>query len=83
MPKFDAHGELNFVQKDIIKKAIKSPGRIFTALEVSVDYDISANTARKYLKDLVNYKILGNYKDGRTISYISPENLHNILKKAK
>lgn len=75
--------KLNFVQKDIIKKAIKSPGRIFTALEVSVDYDISANTARKYLKDLVNYKILGNYKDGRTISYISPENLHNILKKAK
>ncbi|MDQ7047265.1 MAG: Fic family protein [Sulfurovum sp.] len=73
--------KLNFVQKDIIKKAIKSPGRIFTALEVSVDYDVSANTARTYLKNLVSYKILGNYKDGRTIAYISPANLHELLKK--
>ncbi len=75
--------KLNFVQKDIIKKAIKGPGRVFTANEVLVDYDISANTARKYLNELVQYKILRNYKDGRTISYISPENLHGILKKAK
>ena len=72
--------KLNFVQKDIIKKAIKSPGRIFTALEVSVDYDVSANTARKYLNELVKYKILANYKDGRTIAYIAPENLHALLK---
>jgi Fic family protein len=68
--------QLNFVQKDIIKKAVKSPGRVFTANEVSVDYDISPNTARKYLNELVNYKILGSYKDGRTIVYIAPANLH-------
>ena len=75
--------QLNFTQKDIIKKAIQSPGRIFTAIEISVDYDISANSARKYLNALVKYKILGNYKDGRTIAYIAPANLQEILKKAK
>ena len=75
--------DLNFTQKDIIKKAIKNPGRVFTALEVSADYDISANTARKYLNELVKYKILANYKDGRTILYIAPANLQDILKKAK
>ena len=72
--------QLNFVQKDIIKKAIKSPGRVFTGLEISVDYDIAPTTARKYLNALVKYKILANYKDGRTIAYIAPANLHDILK---
>lgn len=75
--------QLNFVQKDIIKKAIKNPGRVFTGLEISVDYDIAPTTARKYLNELVKYKILANYKDGRTISYIAPANLHELLKKAK
>ena len=73
-------GKLNFIQKDIIKKAIKSPGRVFRANEVSVDYDISANTARKYLNELVKYKVLISAKDGRQIRYIAPENLHKILK---
>ena len=71
---------LNFVQKDIVKKAIKSPGKIFTGLEIAADYDISPTTARKYLNDLVKYKILANYKDGRTIAYIAPADLINILK---
>jgi Fic family protein len=74
--------KLNFMQKDIIKKAIKNPGRKFTANEVSVDYDISANTARKYLNELVKYKILIGAKDGRTKAYIAPANLHELLKKA-
>ncbi len=75
--------QLNFVQKDIIKKAIKNPGRVFNGLEISVDYDIAPTTARKYLNELVKYKILANYKDGRTIAYIAPANLHDILQKAK
>ena len=74
------HEKLNFVQKDIIKKAIKNPGRVFTGLEISADYDIAPTTARKYLKALVKYKILANYKNGRTIAYIAPANLHEILK---
>jgi len=73
---------LNFVQKDIIQKAIKNPGRIFTALEIRADYGIAPTTARKYLKELAEHKILVYYKDGKTIAYIAPENLHDILKKA-
>ncbi|MBU1667581.1 Fic family protein [bacterium] len=72
--------KLNFIQKNIVKKAIKHPGRIFTANEVAVDYDISANTARKYLNEMSKSKLLGSYKDGRTIAYIAPENLYEILK---
>ena len=71
---------LNFVQKDIIKKAIKNPGRVFTGLEIASDYDIAPTTARKYLKGLVKYKILANYKDGRTIAYIAPADLGDALK---
>jgi Fic family protein len=71
---------LNFVQKDIIKKAIKNPGRVFTGLEISADYDISPTTARKYLNELVSYKILASYKDGKTKAYIAPANLHEIIK---
>ncbi|MCB4760565.1 MAG: Fic family protein, partial [Sulfurovum sp.] len=73
-------GKLNFIQKDIIKKAIKNPGRIFTANEILVDYDISANTARKYLNELVKYKILVGAKDGRLVTYIAPDNVYDILK---
>ena len=71
---------LNFIQKDIIKKSIKNPGRVFTALEVAADYDISANTARKYLNAMAKSKLLASYKDGRTTSYIAPANLYEILK---
>lgn len=72
---------LNFVQKDIVKKAIKNPGRVFTGLEIAADYAISPTTARKYLKELVEYKILGNYKNGRTVAYIAPANLGDTLRK--
>jgi Fic family protein len=72
--------KLNFVQKDIVKKSIKNPGRIFSAQEISVDYDIAINTARTYLTKLVEYKILAHYKDGKTKAYIAPANLYDILK---
>ena len=79
----DLKKKLNFIQKDIIKIAIKNPGKIFKANEVSVDYDISINTARTYLTRLLEYKILSSYKDGRTKAFIAPANLHELLKKAK
>jgi len=71
--------KLNFVQKDIMKNALKHPGRVFTAFEVSADYDLSPTTARKYLKELVEYKILARYKEGKTMMYIAPANLYDIL----
>ena len=71
--------KLNFVQKDIVKKALKTPGRIFTAKEISVDYDVSANSARKYLNELAKYKILITAKNGKTISYIAHSDIRMVL----
>ncbi|MCB4763961.1 MAG: Fic family protein [Sulfurovum sp.] len=70
---------LNFIQKDIVKKAIKNPGRIFTSKEIMFDYDKTANTARKYLNELVDYKILASIKNGNTKGYIAPSNIREIL----
>lgn len=71
---------LNFVQKDIIKKGTKEPGRIFTAKEISSSYEISENTARSYLNKLVEHKLLLPTKDGRTKLYFAPSDLMNRLK---
>jgi len=66
---------LNFIQKDLIKKAVKEPGRVFTAKEVSSSYSISANTARNHLNVLVQQKLFFSTKDGRTVIYIAPSDL--------
>ena len=71
--------KLNFIQKDIIKKAIKNPGVIFVANEIALDYSISPTTARKYLNELVEHKLLVNFKNGRTIAYIAPANITDAL----
>ena len=70
---------LNFIQKNIVKKAIKNPGRVFTSNEIVSDYDISENTARKYLNELVKHKILASYKEGRRVNYIAPSTIREIL----
>ena len=75
----DIGRDLNFVQKDIVKKAIKEAGRIFIVKEISNDYDISENTARTYLKMLVKNRILIEYKDGRSMGYIAPSNLREVF----
>ena len=71
---------LNFIQKDILKKAMKSPGRIFTSKEIAHEYDKSLNSARKYLNELVEYKTLAIIKNGKTKEYIA---LSNILEELK
>jgi Fic family protein len=67
--------ELNFQQKDIIKKALKTPGRVFAVSEISKDYDVSDNSARKYLKHLADSKLLLTTKSGRETLYIAPADL--------
>ncbi len=72
---------LNFIQKDIIKKAIKNPGRTFSAKEIATDYDKSLNSARKYLNDLTKHKILALTAQGKTKLYIAPSNIRGVLEK--
>ena len=70
---------LNFIQKNIVKKVMKHPGRIFTVKEISNFYDVSENTARKYLKELEKYKILAAVKEGRRVQYIALANVREVL----
>jgi len=72
--------KLNYVQKDVLKKSLKSPGRQFKSDEIIIDYDVTANTARKYLNDLVKYKLLVQSKEGKHKVYIAPANLLEIIK---
>mgnify|MGYP001049760038 CR=1 FL=1 len=71
--------KLNFIQKDLIKKAVKEPGRIFSAKEISNSYTISANTARAYLAKLAELKLFLTTKDGKTLIYIAPSDLLSKL----
>ncbi|WP_064791878.1 Fic family protein [Shewanella woodyi] len=73
-------GELNFVQKDLIKKGTKEPGRVFTVKEVASSYGIAENTSRGYLNKLVGQKLLLPTKDGRTVLYFAPSDLMKRLK---
>ena len=70
---------LNFIQKDIVKKAMKNPGRLFTVKEITNAYDISENTARKYLKLLTGYKLFASLKEGRTVKYVALADIKNVL----
>ncbi|MEE4463168.1 Fic family protein, partial [Azotobacter chroococcum] len=74
---------LSFVQKDLIKKAAREPGRIFTAREVAKSYDITDNTARTHLNQLVDLKLLLATKDGRKVLYIAPADLQRRLGRKK
>ncbi len=69
----------NFIQKDIIKKAIKEAGKVFVAKEIANEYDISENSARKYLNELAQYKLLQTSKRGKTIIYIATNDIRNRL----
>lgn len=71
--------KLNFVQKDLIKKGTKEPGRIFKVKEISSSYSISENTARGYLNELVTLKLLLQTKDGRAVLYFAPADLKSRL----
>lgn len=75
--------QLNFIQKDLVKKAVKEPGRIFTAKEVSNSYSVSQNTARSYLNSLIDKKLFLSSKDGRTVIYIAPSDLISKLNNPK
>ncbi len=72
---------LNFIQKNIVKKAMKNPGRVFTVKEIGNAYEVSDNTARKYLKKLSEYKLLAPLKEGRMVKYIALADIKDVLEK--
>jgi Fic family protein len=71
--------KLNFIQKNIVKKAMKNPGRLFTIKEISNAYEVSETTARKYLKLLATYKLLAPLKEGRVTKYVALADIKDVL----
>ncbi|QPB42677.1 Fic family protein [Rodentibacter haemolyticus] len=72
--------KLNNRQIGILQKAVKENGYIFTAKEISNEYGISENTARKDLNTLLKLNLLGQFKIGQTMGYISPNDLIERLR---
>lgn len=73
----------NFIQKDIVKKAIKEAGKVFITKEIANEYDISENSARKYLNELAKHKLLFTSKKGKSIMYIATNDIRNMLVRSK
>lgn len=63
--------DLNFRQIHLLKKVLRSPGRLFIAKEVKNDFDVSEGTARADLEKLVKLKLLAKTKEGKTHYYVA------------
>jgi len=74
------HKRLNYRQGHLLKKALRNPGRVFTAKEVLHDYDVSEGTARSDLEKLHKLKVLGKLKDGKAHLYISREDAGDAIR---
>jgi Fic family protein len=76
--------KLNWEQLEVLKKAVRSPGREFTAKQMSDDFGITSNTARKYLNELVDLDLLvqSTKKIGKAVIYLAPANLKSKLNKS-
>ena len=67
---------------EILKEALRNPGREFTSRQVANNFEVTEKTARKYLNDLVDQDLLvsAQSRQGRTRLYLAPENLQQRLK---
>jgi Fic family protein len=76
--------KLNWEQLEILKEAVRSPGREFTAKQMSDDFGVTSNTARKYLNELVELDLLvqSTKKIGKAVVYLAPANLKSKLNKS-
>jgi Fic family protein len=76
--------KLSWEQLETLKEAVRSPGREFTAKQMSDDFEITANTARKHLNKLVDLNLLveSTTKIGKAVVYLAPANLRSKLNKS-
>ncbi len=73
---------LKRVELEILKEAVRTPGKEFTVKQVATDFEVAENTARSYLNKLVEKDLLvqAKSKKERTVLYLSPSNLKSKLK---
>lgn len=74
---------LNYRQGHLLKKVVRNPGRIFTSKELTHDYDVSENTARKDLEKLASMKALAKIQEGKSFLYVARSDAAENLKKVK
>jgi Fic family protein len=67
---------------EILKEAVRNPGREFICKQVAIDFGTTENTARSYLNVLSDKNLLikAQSKAGKTVIYVSPANLRERLK---
>lgn len=73
--------KLSYRQGHFLKKVLQHPGRIFTPKELTHDYDVSENTARKDLEKLVGMKVLFQVEEGKGYLYVAREDAQANLEK--
>ncbi|MBN6071293.1 Fic family protein [Aggregatibacter actinomycetemcomitans] len=72
--------KLNDRQIQILQKAVKEKGYLFTAKEISTEYGVAESTARNDLKILYDLTLLTSFKSGNAMIYVAPNNLLQQLK---
>ena len=76
---YNIHQQLNSRQIQMLEKANEENGKIFTIQEMSNNFGISYNTAKSDLSKLAELNILIPIKSGKSMQYISPNDLLNKL----
>lgn len=74
--------KLKTSQLELLKEAVKEPGKVFTSKQVATQFDISENTARSHLNALVeaNLLVIAKANAGKSVLYVAPANLQAKLK---
>lgn len=69
--------KLKTMQLEILKAAVKEPGKIFTSKQVATLFNVTENTARSHLNALVeaNLLVVAKANVGKSILYVAPANL--------
>ncbi len=71
-------------QLEILKEAVREPGKEFTSTQVALDCGVTENTARSYLNGLVSADLLfaAKSKNGKMIHYLAPATLKDKLRRS-
>lgn len=72
---------LNYRQGQLLRKVLRSPGRLFTVKEIKNTFGITENTARADLQLLMKMKALVPTQEGKTVHYIARADAAEQLKK--
>lgn len=72
---------LNYRQGQLLRKILRSPGRLFTVKEIKNTFGVTENTARSDLQLLAKMKTLVPTQEGKTIHYVARADAAEQLKK--